>query len=70
MCGMTNSFEIATPQVAGRSLIDLSHVIVDGMATYPGLPTPVVATHLSREASEEIYGPGTTFQNRFDHPVH
>ena len=59
---MTNSFETATPQVGGRSLIDLSHVIVDGMATYPGLPTPVVATHLSRKASEEIYGPGTTFQ--------
>ncbi len=42
--------------------IDLSHVITDGMVTYPGLPTPTVSTHLSREAAEEIYGPGVTFQ--------
>ena len=44
------------------SLVDLSHTIVDGMKTYPGLPTPIVATHLSREAAEEAYGPGVTFQ--------
>ncbi len=31
------------------------------MVTYPGLPSPVVETLLSREASEESYGPGTTF---------
>ncbi|MFT5203328.1 MAG: arylformamidase [Candidatus Aldehydirespiratoraceae bacterium] len=42
--------------------IDLSHPIVDGMLTYPGLPTPIVDTHLSREAAEEIYGPDITFQ--------
>lgn len=42
--------------------VDLSHEITDGMVTYPGLPTPSVATHLSREAAEEIYGPGITFQ--------
>lgn len=42
--------------------VDLSHVITDGMETYPGLPTPTVADHLSREAAEEIYGPGITFQ--------
>lgn len=42
--------------------IDLSHVITDGLLTYPGLPTPVIADHLSREAAEEIYGPGITFQ--------
>lgn len=42
--------------------IDLSHVITDGMETYPGLPVPVVADHLTREAAEEIYGPGITFQ--------
>ena len=41
--------------------IDLSHVIADGMETYPGLPTPSVATHLSREAAVEIYGPDITF---------
>lgn len=43
-------------------LIDLSHVITDGMVTYPGLPSPVISDHLTREAAEEIYGPGVTFQ--------
>ncbi len=42
--------------------IDLSHVITDGMETYPGLPAPVIGTPLSREAAEEVYGPGITFQ--------
>jgi kynurenine formamidase len=42
--------------------IDLSHVITNGMTTYPGLPTPTIEDHLSREAAEEIYGPGITFQ--------
>lgn len=42
-------------------LIDLSHRITDGMMTYPGLPAPVIGTHLSREAAEELYGPGLTF---------
>jgi len=42
-------------------LIDLSHRITDGMVTYPGLPAPVIGTHLSREAAEELYGPGLTF---------
>ena len=42
--------------------IDLSHVVTDGITTYPGLPTPVVFEHLSRDAAEAIYGPGVTFQ--------
>ena len=42
-------------------LIDLSHRITDGMITYPGLPAPIIGTHLSREAAEELYGPGITF---------
>jgi kynurenine formamidase len=46
---------------AGTHLIDLSHRITEGMETYPGLPTPVVGTHLSREAAERLYAPGTTF---------
>lgn len=32
------------------------------MTTYPGLPEPEIADHLSREAAEQIYGPGITFQ--------
>jgi arylformamidase len=43
------------------TLIDLSHPIVDGMLTYPGLPGPVIGTHLSREAAEQIYAPGVSF---------
>jgi arylformamidase len=42
--------------------IDLSHEITAGMVTYPGLPAPEVADHISREAAEKIYGPGITFQ--------
>ena len=42
--------------------VDLSHVISDGMITYPGLPAPAITDHLSREASEERYAAGTTFQ--------
>ena len=42
-------------------LIDLSHRITDGMVTYPGLPAPAIGTHLSREAAEDVYGPGITF---------
>ena len=42
-------------------LIDLSHPITDGMITYPGLPAPVIGTHLSREESERVYGPGVRF---------
>ncbi len=48
----------ATP----HRLIDLSHVISDGMVTYPGLPAPTIADHLSRDAAEQVYGPGITFQ--------
>src|SRR5215212_3731953 len=43
-------------------LVDLSHVVEDGMITYPGLPGPVITDHLSREASRERYAPGTEFQ--------
>jgi kynurenine formamidase len=44
------------------SLVDLSHVVTDGMVTYPGLPAPVIRDHLSREASIGRYAPGTEFQ--------
>ena len=45
-----------------HSLIDLSHTIEDGMITYRGLPAPVICDFLSREASRELYAPGTEFQ--------
>ena len=50
------------PEAAGRSRIDLSHIVEDGMITYKGLPAPVVCDFLSREASREHYAPGTEFQ--------
>ena len=48
--------------MTGNRLVDLSHVITDGMLTYPGLPTPTIGDHLAREAAEAVYGPGITFQ--------
>src|SRR4051812_41501242 len=45
-----------------RRIVDLSHVIHDGMVTYPGLPAPEISDHLSREASRATYAPGTEFQ--------
>jgi arylformamidase len=45
-------------------LIDVSHQIVAGMTTYPGLPAPVVEDHLSFEESREDYASGTEFQIR------
>lgn len=43
-------------------LVDLSHVVVDGMVTYPGLPGPVIEPHLTFEASRQGYDEGTEFQ--------
>lgn len=43
-------------------LVDLSHTIVHGMTTYPGLPGPVICDYLSREASCGRYAPGVEFQ--------
>lgn len=43
------------------TLIDLSHVVANGMVTYPGLPGPVISDYLSRAASHERYAPGTEF---------
>lgn len=45
-----------------RGLVDLSHVIEDGLVTYPGLPAPHVCDYLSREASRGHYEAGTEFQ--------
>ncbi|WP_336210410.1 cyclase family protein [Nonomuraea sp. LPB2021202275-12-8] len=42
-------------------IVELSHPIVEGMITYPGVPAPLLGVHLSREASREVYAPGTEF---------
>jgi len=46
----------------GRRIVELSHRIGDGTITYPGLPGPQVGSHLTREASEGHYAPGTSFE--------
>ncbi|HEY0681237.1 MAG TPA: cyclase family protein [Steroidobacter sp.] len=43
-------------------LIELSHVIEDGMLTYKGLPAPVICDHISRAQSRQTYAEGTEFQ--------
>lgn len=43
-------------------IIDLSHVIEDGMTTYPGLPGPHICDFWSRDASAANYDDGSTFQ--------
>jgi kynurenine formamidase len=49
-------------QEASARLVDLSHVITGGMVTLPGLPGPELTQHLTREAAEKVYAPGTTFE--------
>ena len=46
----------------GATLIDLSHVVHDGMVTYKGLPAPIICDYLTREASKAHYAEGTSFQ--------
>jgi kynurenine formamidase len=58
MAAMTES-----PETADRAarLVDLSHPIVAGMTTYPGLPGPEITPHLTRDASRAHYAPGVEF---------
>jgi kynurenine formamidase len=51
-----------TATAAAPRLVDLSHTVEHGMQTYPGLPPPRIADHLSREQSRANYAPGTEFQ--------
>lgn len=43
-------------------LVDLSHVIEDGMTTHKGLPGPHICDYWTREASAANYDDGATFQ--------
>jgi len=43
-------------------LVDLSHVITDGMVTYKGFPGPHICDFISREQSAANYDDGSTFQ--------
>lgn len=44
-----------------HEIVDVSHIIEDGMVTYPGLPDPRITDHLSRDESRSHYAPGTEF---------
>ncbi|MCW2601786.1 MAG: cyclase, partial [Frankiales bacterium] len=44
-----------------RRLVELSHVIREGLTTYPGLPAPTISPFLTREDSRAKYAPGTQF---------
>ncbi|MGC1210501.1 MAG: cyclase family protein [Micromonospora sp.] len=50
-----------TGGAGSRKLIELSHVISDGMVTLPGWPAPRISDWLTREASRARYAPGTEF---------
>jgi kynurenine formamidase len=50
------------PHQTAHRAIDLSHEIVDGMTTHPGIPAPVISTFLTHEDSAKRYAPGTTFE--------
>ena len=43
-------------------LIELNHIIEDGMVTYKGLPAPIICDFLSRADSTRNYDAGTEFQ--------
>jgi kynurenine formamidase len=45
-----------------KRLVDLSHAIEHGMATYKGLPAPIVCDYWSRETSAPMFDDGTSFQ--------
>ena len=47
---------------ASRGVVDLSHEIVDGMTTHPGIPGPTITRFLTHEASASRYAAGTTFE--------
>ncbi|KLU24473.1 cyclase [Caballeronia mineralivorans PML1(12)] len=44
------------------SMIDLSHVIENGMITYKGLPAPLICDHISHIQSRGAYAADTEFQ--------
>lgn len=48
--------------MSASHLVDLSHEIRAGMSTLPGIPGPVISSHLSREDSRAVYAAGTEFE--------
>ena len=50
-----------TEPLMRRRFLDLSHPIVSGMTTYPGLPGPEVETYMGRQESRAWLAPGVSF---------
>jgi len=50
------------PDSEAKKLVDLSHLIEDGMTTYKGLPGPRICDFWEREASRAFYDDGSSFQ--------
>jgi arylformamidase len=48
--------------LGSAEIIDLSHVIEEGMTTYKGLPGPHICDFWTREGSASNYDDGSTFQ--------
>jgi kynurenine formamidase len=48
--------------LAEKRIVDLSHVIEDGIVTYKGLPGPHICDFWTREGSAANYDDGSTFQ--------
>jgi arylformamidase len=48
-------------RVDGVRVVDLSHPVTAGMVTFPGLPGPLIAPHLTREQTRPHYEAGAEF---------
>ncbi len=46
-------------RTAAPRAVDLSHEIVDGMITHPGIPGPMISTFLTHESSAARYAAHT-----------
>jgi kynurenine formamidase len=53
----------------GSRFVDLSHELADGMAPYPGLPTPRIGPHLDHAASRTHYDGDEFFLGKVDMPT-
>lgn len=61
MSDPTPSRTAADATLSPRHVVDLAHVITDGLVTYPGIPAPSLGSHLSFDDSASVYAPGTEF---------
>jgi arylformamidase len=51
----------AVASTGAGELIDLNHVVEANMVTYPGLPGPLITSHLTRAQSRTMYAEDTEF---------